>query len=96
MKNEKVRYSDMSSLRYSHLMLMTDQVCSTLALRISELIARQDHDGSHIKGSLIKILDYFYPSLLKLTEFLVEFVMPIVQVGPILELLAVSRQRHAG
>ncbi|PFH54688.1 hypothetical protein AMATHDRAFT_83127, partial [Amanita thiersii Skay4041] len=57
-------YSDISSLRYGRLMLMTDQ----------------DHDGSHIKGLIINFLDYFYPSLLKLPEFLVEFVTPIVRV----------------
>ncbi|KAK2461741.1 hypothetical protein APHAL10511_006204 [Amanita phalloides] len=77
MKNEEVQnikkimglqhnkdYSDTSSLRYGRLMLMTDQ----------------DHDGSHIKGLLINFLDYFYPSLLRLPEFLVEFVTPIVRV----------------
>jgi len=40
----------------------------------------QDHDGSHIKGLLINFLDHFYPSLLKLPNFLVEFVTPIVRV----------------
>ncbi|KAG6820232.1 hypothetical protein H0H93_003595 [Arthromyces matolae] len=77
MKNEEIQnikkimglqhnkdYSDTSSLRYGRLMIMTDQ----------------DHDGSHIKGLLINFLDYFYPSLLKLPEFLVEFVTPIVRV----------------
>jgi DNA topoisomerase-2 len=44
------------------------------------LIRVKDHDGSHIKGLLINFLDYFYPSLLKLPEFLVEFVTPIVRV----------------
>ncbi|KAG5646884.1 hypothetical protein DXG03_001960 [Asterophora parasitica] len=77
MKNEEIQnikkimglqhnkdYSDVSSLRYGRLMIMTDQ----------------DHDGSHIKGLLINFLDHFYPSLLKLPEFLVEFVTPIVRV----------------
>ena len=40
----------------------------------------QDHDGSHIKGLLINFLDHFYPSLLKIPEFLVEFITPIVRV----------------
>jgi DNA topoisomerase-2 len=40
----------------------------------------QDHDGSHIKGLIINFLDHFYPSLLKLSDFLVEFVTPIVRV----------------
>ncbi|KIM47986.1 hypothetical protein M413DRAFT_22556 [Hebeloma cylindrosporum] len=77
MKNEEIQnikkimglqhnkdYSNTSSLRYGKLMIMTDQ----------------DHDGSHIKGLLINFLDHFYPSLLKLPDFLVEFVTPIVRV----------------
>ncbi|THH09412.1 hypothetical protein EW145_g2021 [Phellinidium pouzarii] len=76
MKNEEIQnvkkilglqhnkvYSDTNSLRYGRLMIMTDQ----------------DHDGSHIKGLLINFLDHFYPSLLKIPEFLVEFVTPIVR-----------------
>jgi DNA gyrase/topoisomerase IV subunit B len=42
---------------------------------------QQDHDGSHIKGLLINFLDHFYPSLLKVPNFLVEFVTPIVRVS---------------
>ncbi|OJA16788.1 hypothetical protein AZE42_03299 [Rhizopogon vesiculosus] len=77
MKNEEIQnikkimglqhnkeYSNVTSLRYGRLMIMTDQ----------------DHDGSHIKGLLINFLDHFYPSLLKLPNFLVEFVTPIVRV----------------
>ncbi|KAK4690014.1 DNA topoisomerase II, partial [Tremellales sp. Uapishka_1] len=57
-------YTSTDSLRYGHLMIMTDQ----------------DHDGSHIKGLIINFLDHFYPSLLRLPNFLVEFVTPIVKV----------------
>ncbi|KXN89810.1 DNA topoisomerase 2 [Leucoagaricus sp. SymC.cos] len=77
MKNEEIQnikkilglqhnkdYLDVSSLRYGRLMIMADQ----------------DHDGSHIKGLLINFFDHFYPSLLKLQEFLVEFVTPIVRI----------------
>ncbi|KAI9451533.1 DNA topoisomerase [Russula earlei] len=77
MKNEEIQnikkimglqhnkdYTDVASLRYGQLMIMTDQ----------------DHDGSHIKGLLINFLDHFFPSLLKLPNFLVEFVTPIVRV----------------
>ncbi|TFK30660.1 DNA topoisomerase II [Coprinopsis marcescibilis] len=77
MKNEEIQnikkilglqhnkdYTDSSSLRYGQLMIMTDQ----------------DHDGSHIKGLIINFLDHFYPSLLKIPGFLVEFVTPIVRV----------------
>ncbi|KAJ7630419.1 DNA topoisomerase II [Roridomyces roridus] len=77
MKNEEIQnikqimglqhgkeYTSTASLRYGRLMIMTDQ----------------DHDGSHIKGLIINYLDHFYPSLLKLDDFLVEFVTPIVRV----------------
>ncbi|KZT68795.1 type II DNA topoisomerase [Daedalea quercina L-15889] len=77
MKNEEIQnikkilglqhnkdYQDTNGLRYGRLMLMTDQ----------------DHDGSHIKGLLINYLDHFYPSLLKVPKFLVEFITPIVRV----------------
>lgn len=59
----KTNYTDCKSLRYGHLMIMTDQ----------------DHDGSHIKGLLINFLQVQYPSLLKIPEFLVEFITPIVK-----------------
>ncbi|TCD61068.1 DNA topoisomerase 2 [Steccherinum ochraceum] len=77
MKNEEIQnikkilglqhnkdYKDVSSLRYGSIMIMTDQ----------------DHDGSHIKGLILNYLDHFYPSLLKIPKFLVEFVTPIVRV----------------
>jgi len=41
----------------------------------------QDHDGSHIKGLLINFIHSFWPSLLKLKGFMVEFITPIVKVG---------------
>ncbi|KAJ3370984.1 DNA topoisomerase 2 [Allomyces arbusculus] len=56
-------YKDASSLRYGHLMIMTDQ----------------DHDGSHIKGLIINFLDQFWPSLLQIPDFLCEFITPIVK-----------------
>ncbi|OSX67990.1 hypothetical protein POSPLADRAFT_1072653 [Postia placenta MAD-698-R-SB12] len=78
MKNEEIQnikkilglqhnkeYRDLNGLRYGRLMIMTDQ----------------DHDGSHIKGLLINYLDHFYPSLLKIPRFLVEFITPIVRVS---------------
>jgi DNA topoisomerase-2 len=76
MKNEEIQniakilglafgktYSEVSSLRYGHLMIMTDQ----------------DHDGSHIKGLLINFLHYFWPSLLQIDGFLQQFITPIVK-----------------
>lgn len=60
----KKDYTDTKSLRYGHLMIMTDQ----------------DHDGSHIKGLLINFLQVQFPSLLKIPGFLLEFITPIVKV----------------
>ena len=60
----KMQYNDCKSLRYGHLMIMTDQ----------------DHDGSHIKGLLINFLQVQYPSLLRIPGFLIEFITPIVKV----------------
>eukprot|EP01041_Mallomonas_annulata_P004201 gene4201-8354_t len=76
MKNEEVQniakilglsfgkeYDDVSSLRYGHIMIMTDQ----------------DHDGSHIKGLLINFIHHFWPSLLRIPGFLQQFITPIVK-----------------
>ncbi|WWC62083.1 uncharacterized protein I303_104673 [Kwoniella dejecticola CBS 10117] len=60
----KQDYTTTDSLRYGHLMIMTDQ----------------DHDGSHIKGLLINFFDHAYPSLLRIPNFLLEFITPIVKV----------------
>jgi hypothetical protein len=58
-------YNDVSSLRYGKLMIMADQ----------------DHDGSHIKGLIINFIHNFWPSLIKLNNFLQEFVTPILKVS---------------
>ncbi|RLN08265.1 DNA topoisomerase 2 isoform X2 [Panicum miliaceum] len=57
------QYDSTKGLRYGHLMIMTDQ----------------DHDGSHIKGLLINFIHSFWPSLLKVPSFLVEFTTPIIK-----------------
>lgn len=44
------------------------------------IILVQDHDGSHIKGLLINFIHTFWPSLLRVPSFLVEFITPIVKV----------------
>nr|XP_027200401.1 DNA topoisomerase 2-like [Dermatophagoides pteronyssinus] len=54
---------DARSLRYGSIMIMTDQ----------------DHDGSHIKGLIINLLQHFWPSLLKYPGFLKQFVTPIIK-----------------
>ncbi|KAI3920977.1 hypothetical protein MKW92_029737 [Papaver armeniacum] len=60
-------YDDVRSLRYGHLMIMTDQ----------------DHDGFHIKGLLINFIHFYWPSLLKLPGFLMEFITPVVKANNI-------------
>lgn len=127
-------YTDAKSLRYGHLMIMTDQVWGwgrlsvgarqgrdsqagqgrngvpSQTLQLPRLAAgtlprslppsahprrapspcahacSQDHDGSHIKGLIMNYFHHFYPSLLKLPGFLVEFITPIIKV----------RRRHPG
>lgn len=58
-------YTDVKQLRYGHLMIMTDQ----------------DHDGSHIKGLIMNYFHTFYPSLMKLPGFLIEFITPVIKVS---------------
>jgi DNA topoisomerase-2 len=57
-------YTDVSELRYGRLMIMTDA----------------DNDGSHIKGLILNMIHYFWPSLLKL-GFVVSMVTPIIKAS---------------
>ncbi|QIG59727.1 topoisomerase 2 [Dishui Lake phycodnavirus 3] len=57
-------YTDISELRYGRLMIMTDA----------------DNDGSHIKGLILNMIHYFWPSLLKL-GFVVSMVTPIIKAS---------------
>jgi len=57
-------YTNISSLRYGRIMIMTDQ----------------DHDGSHIKGLVINIFHTLWPSLLDIDGFITSMITPIVKV----------------
>ena len=60
--------SDLSSLRYGHIMLMTDQ----------------DADGNHIKALVINVIHTFWPQLLEREGFMQQFHTPMVKAfqGP--------------
>lgn len=55
-------YTSLTELRYGRLMIMTDA----------------DADGSHIKGLILNMIHYFWPSLLDL-GFVVSMVTPIIK-----------------
>lgn len=57
------KYTSVDGLRYGHLMIMSDQ----------------DHDGSHIKGLILNFIQFYWPSLLKISGFLQQFITPIVK-----------------
>jgi DNA topoisomerase-2 len=56
---------NINELRYGAIMIMTDA----------------DEDGSHIKGLIINYLDYFYPSLLYVPNFLKVLSTPLIKAS---------------
>lgn len=67
-------------------LMMTNENINVLNLFINHLlnsncVCGQDHDGSHIKGLLINFIHSFWPSLLRVPSFMIEFITPIVKVS---------------
>jgi DNA topoisomerase II len=58
-----MKYRDVSKLRYGSSIILTDQ----------------DPDGSHIKGLIINMLEYFWPELLQMKGFLKSYTTYIVK-----------------
>ncbi|GJY86049.1 DNA topoisomerase 2 [Tanacetum coccineum] len=58
-------YENVKELRYGHLMIMADP----------------DHNGSHFKRLLINFLHSLWPSLLKVPNFMLDFIAPIVKAS---------------
>jgi DNA topoisomerase-2 len=58
-----IKYKDVSKLRYGCVIILTDQ----------------DPDGSHIKGLIINMLEYFWPELLQIKGFIKAYNTPIVK-----------------
>lgn len=58
-------YENSNDLRYGHIMVLTDA----------------DTDGSHIKGLLFNLFHTLWPSLLKLDNFMLSMLTPIVKVS---------------
>ena len=77
-------YSDVASLRYGQLMIMADQVSYPRHCDRKLILTNRVRVGSrrfaHQRTSH-QLFHHFFPSLLKIPSFLVEFVTPIVRVS---------------
>lgn len=62
--NKDYADGDLSSLRYGHILIMTDQ----------------DPDGSHIKGLIINLLNKYWPKLLSCDKFIQQLITPLIKV----------------
>ena len=60
---QDVKYNDVSKLRYGGIIILTDQ----------------DADGSHIKGLIINLFQYFWPELLKIDGFIETMSTPLIK-----------------
>lgn len=60
---QDTEYIDTTKLRYGGIIILTDQ----------------DLDGSHIKGLIINMLQFFWPSLLKIDGFIQTMCTPIIK-----------------
>jgi DNA topoisomerase-2 len=45
------------------------------------IMSDQDTDGSHIKGLVINFIQFFWPSLYKISGFLKQFITPLLKVS---------------
>lgn len=61
---QDAKYHDVSKLRYGRIIILTDQ----------------DFDGSHIKGLIINMFQYFWPELLQIDGFIQTISTPLVKV----------------
>lgn len=61
---QDTKYHDVSKLRYGGIIILTDQ----------------DADGSHIKGLIINMFQYFWPELLQIDGFIQTLSTPLIKV----------------
>jgi DNA topoisomerase-2 len=60
---QDTKYTDVSKLRYGGIVILTDQ----------------DADGSHIKGLIINLFQYFWPELLQIDGFIQTLSTPLIK-----------------